>query len=248
MGFTYGGQGAWVPGSYYDAPGGAGGGPSATSFDACADTDAERLLFGNGGQLGATGGCADGGDGGSSLGDGCGVSGAGQAGGGVIIVLTDTLTAASGAQMTANGGLGGSGGQGEDASAVSGAGGGGGGDGGDGAHGGRVLIVSDAWSDGADLLYAEAAAGDGGVGGSGGRGSNHMGSFTLRAGPGEDGNDGSTSLYGGGGGGGGQDGTVGEDGQVLVWGSWLYTASFPHSADPVFTMAFYGGIECFVEL
>ena len=37
----------------FGGAGGGGGGPSAASFGVCEDTDAERLLFGNGGQLGA---------------------------------------------------------------------------------------------------------------------------------------------------------------------------------------------------
>jgi hypothetical protein len=241
-GATSGGDGGVVGFAISGAAGGGGGGPSATSFGACDDSDAERLIFGNGGQLGASGGCSGlSPEGGASLGGGCSDGGSGGSGGGLVIILTDTLSGESGARVSADGATGGSGGDGADAIAGTGHGGGGGGDGGEGAHGGRVLLVADEWSDGSDLLDASATGGAGGTGGSGG-----AGAATSSAGPGEDGEAGSVTS--GGGGGGGQSGTSGATGQVYVWGSWVTTATFPYSADPVFAMDFYGGAECFLEL
>ena len=242
VGATTGGAGSLSGPGVGGSAGGGGGGPSAVSFGVCEDTDAERLLFGNGGQLGASGGCSGlspfGGD---ALGGGCVDGGAGGNGGGVVVVLTDTLSGEAGARITANGAAGGTGGDGADAVIATGHGGGGGGDGGEGAHGGRVMIVADEWAEGADLLDASASGGVGGVGGRGG-----AGAFMLGTEPGEDGQDGLTGS--GGSGGGGQGGAVGAAGNVYVWGSWVTTATFAYIADPVYAMDFYGGVECFLEL
>gem|GEM_PF-1943019 len=242
VGATLGGSGGSIGLGVFGGAGGGGGGPGATSFDVCDDTDAERLLFGNGGQLGASGGCSGlSPTGGASLGGGCSYGGAGGSGGGVVILLTDTLSGEAGARVGADGSSGGAGGEGADAPSATGHGGGGGGDGGEGAHGGRVLLVADEWAAGAELLDATATGGVGGVGGAGG-----AGVFTDNAAPGEDGEDG--SLNSGGGGGAGQAGVSGATGNVYVWGSWLTTATFSYSPDPVFAMDFYGGVECFLEL
>ena len=242
VGATVGGAGATVMTPTFGGAGGGGGGPSAESQAACDDTDAERLTLGNGGQAGASGGCSGlSPAGGDSLGGGCGDGGPGGRGGGIVVLLADTLSGAAGASISADGASGGVGGDGADAPASSLHGGGGGGDGGEGAHGGRVVIVADYWGAGADLLDATASGGAGGRGGYGGSGSG-----TSRAAPGTDGEPGYGSS--GGGGGAGQSGPTGEAGQVHVWGSWMSTATFPHRADPVYAMDFYGGAECFLEL
>jgi hypothetical protein len=245
-GATQGGDGGGISYPYASSAGGAGGGPSALSFAECTDTDAERLLFGNGGQLGASGGCADGGPGGESLGGGCSDGGAGEAGGGIVIVLADSLTGASGARITADGGAGGDGGAGVDAPGMSGSGGGGGGDGGEGAHGGRILIAVDDWAEGSGSIDAHALGGNAGDGGSGGGGASLLGAVMDATLPGTSGADGGSAT--GGSGGGGQAGLDGADGQVMVWGSWFTTAGFDYTPDPAFAMEFYGGVECFVEL
>jgi len=245
-GATIGGNGGAHSGGFAARAGGGGGGASATSFAACDDSDAERLVFGNGGQLGASGGCADEGPGGDSLGGGCSDGTPGRSGGGLVIVLADVLTGSSGATITADGGVGGDGGSGASAPMMSGAGGGGGGDGGEGGHGGRVLIVADEWSSGSSSIDAHARGGEGGIGGAGGAGASLAGPLGLSAGPGEDGVSGGADV--GGSGGGGQSGIDGVNGQVLVWGSWYASATFDYSPDPAFAMEFYGGVECFVEL
>lgn len=245
-GATLGGNGGAHTGGFAARAGGAGGGAGATSFDPCDDSDAERLVFGNGGQLGASGGCADGGPGGDSLGGGCSDGTAGRSGGGVVIALADVLTGAVGAAFSSDGGTGGTGGAGASAPLTSGAGGGGGGDGGEGGHGGRVLVVVDEWSSGSSSIDASARGGGGGEGGSGGAGASLVGPLGLTASPGEDGVSGGIDV--GGSGGGGQMGIAGSEGQVLVWGSWYATATFDYSPDPAFAMEFYGGVECFVEL
>ncbi|MEC8191829.1 MAG: hypothetical protein VX127_03805 [Myxococcota bacterium] len=244
-GATIGGDGGFHTGAFASRAGGAGGGASAESFEACDDADAERLLFGNGGQLGASGGCADGGPGGDSLGGGCSDGGEGAAGGGVVVVLADALFGAAGAAITADGGEGGAGGPGATAS-VAGSGGGGGGDGGEGAQGGRVLIVADEWAAGSGSIDAHALGGAGGIGGTGGAGASLTGVGGFTTAPGMDGASGGADV--GGSGGGGQTGLPGTPGQVLVWGSWYTTATFDYSPDPAFAMEFYGGVECFVEL
>ena len=246
VGATSGGQGGTIPFSYGSSGGGGGGGGGATSFSECADTDLERLLPGNGGQLGGSGGCADGGAGGGSLGGGCSDGAAGRAGGGVVVVLADTLLGGSGARISADGGDGGLGGDGADASSMSGGGGGGGADGGEGAHGGRVLIVADDWSTGSASIDAHADGGFGGSGGTGGAGSGLGGGWMSVTAPGSDGALGVSQT--GGSGGGGQGGLDGADGEVHVWGSWFATPSFPYEPDPAFAMEFYGGVECFLEL
>ena len=245
VGASTGGQGGSVPYAFGASAGGGGGGPSARSFDGCSDAEGGRLLFGNGAQLGAGGGCAEAGPGGESLGGACGGGGDGGSGGGVIIILSDALSASAGAWLSADGASGGSGGVGATANSLTG-GGGGGGDGGEGAHGGRILIVVDVWAAGAALLDAHADGGLGGGGGLGGAGSGLSGGLTTLAPAGNDGVDGAAQF--GGGGGGGQDGANGAEGRVWVWGSWASTASFPYTPDPVYSMDFYGGESCFLEL
>jgi hypothetical protein len=164
---------------------------------------------------------------------GSGVAGLGGAGGG---------GSAGGNDATVTGGTCGGGGSGWRAGVA----GGGGGSGGDGGAGGTVMIVSELWSTGSELLDASADGGGGGTGGAGGAG--RCTPSGTGAGGSAGGGAGASWLGCGGGGGGAIAGDTGEEGEVYVFGSWHATASFAYTADPVNIIEFYGGEECYLEL
>jgi hypothetical protein len=228
-------------------PGGGGGGCAAVVQEICPDVDGRRILMGAGATAGASGGCVDSGEGGTpGGGSDCGAIGTnGGAGGGAVVILTAELEGAIGASFTSSGNAGGVGGTGE-TGLRAGSGGGGGGSGGDGGTGGTVMIVSEAWSTGAEYLDASADGGSGGSGGSGGAGR------CSPSGTADGGSSGGGSGSGwprcGGGGGGGISGDTGESGEIYVFGSWHATASFPYTPDPINIIEFYGGEECYIEL
>jgi hypothetical protein len=244
-GDTLGGNGGTHPSM--STAGGGGGADAATSFPTCDEEWGERLIFGNGGQLGGGGGCADGGVGGDSFDFGCTSGAAGGAGGGIVIVLAETIQGAAGARIVADGESGGHGGDGQAAGSGSAAGGGGAGNGGAGADGGRIFIMSSTWGAGVSLIDAHADGGLGGNGGFGGAGSCLDGLTVPGGTAGLDGTDAPASCAGSGGG--GVSGAPGPDGQVMVFGFGLATpVSFPHISDPIYGIEFDGGIECSLEL
>ncbi|MGB0639001.1 MAG: hypothetical protein ACPGTU_06705 [Myxococcota bacterium] len=226
--------------------GGGGGGAAYIGADDCADSDAERLLFGHGGTAGASGGCSDGGAGGEADGGGgCDAGASAGSGGGIIVILADEIVASSGSLVSADGVAGGDGGDGEHGAAGGNAGGGGG-DGGVGSGGGRIVFVADIWGAGADLMDAHATPGAGGSGGEGGNGSCLDGLVVPGGMPDADGVDAPDECAGSGGG--GATGASGADGQVHVFGSWSTTATFSYLPDPVYAIDFYGGVDCFIEM
>jgi hypothetical protein len=245
------GAGAGGTGGVYASsaglPGGGGGGCAAVPQEICPDADGQRILMGAGATAGAAGGCADTGEGGlANGGSSCGAAGSGGgAGGGAIVILTAELHGAVGAAVESGGRSGGTGGIG-DSGWRAGLAGGGGGSGGDGAAGGTVMIASELWSTGAELLDSSATGGLGGTGGSGGAGRCTPSGTGAGGSPG--GGAGDSWPGCGGGGGGGMEGDSGDLGEVYVFGSWHATASFGYTADPVNIIEFYGGEECYLEL
>jgi hypothetical protein len=247
-----GGTGGTSGGSHH-THGGGGGGCARTVASSCTTTSLTLLVPGSGATAGAAGGCVRTG-GGSDGYNACGVSSvygaAGSAGGGVILLMTDTLTAASGATIAARGGAGGNGGPGRDADFVhssthEGDPGGGGGGGGRGGNGGLVVFAVGTWGSGANLLTTSVTGGSAGSGGAGGYGSCGFASRSQISGGsagGGAGSNGGGSCSGGGGG--GSSGSAGATGTVFVANSSRATATFSYTANPAGARELYGGATC----